>query len=115
MRDPSVEAACSEALSTFDGENFERLSLRRRVLVAIWGLEAEVNNGGFDQDYLNGAGDPGPLRARGVACDRSRQDGGDRGASQRPSSAPRALHRSVLCARSNERSWRRTEPIPGRS
>ena len=26
-------------------------------MVVIWGIEAEVNNGGFDQYYFNGAGD----------------------------------------------------------
>jgi hypothetical protein len=43
-------------LSRFNGENFECLAARDRVLVTIWGLEAEVNNGGFDQYYFNGAG-----------------------------------------------------------
>ena len=28
-----------------------------KVLVTIWGIEAEVNNGGFDQFYFNSAGD----------------------------------------------------------
>jgi hypothetical protein len=57
MRDPDVEAAFERALSRFDGNNFERLTTAEQVLVTIWGLEAEVNNGGFDQYYFNGAGD----------------------------------------------------------
>ena len=57
MREPDVEAAFENALSRFDGDNFDVLSLTDQVLVTIWGLEADVNNGGFDQYYFNGSGD----------------------------------------------------------
>jgi len=57
MREPDVEAAFEEALSRFDGDNFDRLTVADQVLVTIWGLEADVNNGGFDQYYFNGSGD----------------------------------------------------------
>lgn len=40
-----------------DGELFDALPERDRILIAIWGLEAEVNNGGFHQYYFNSAGD----------------------------------------------------------
>ena len=36
---------------------FEALSTPEKVFVAIWLLEADVNNGGFDQYYLNSSGD----------------------------------------------------------
>jgi hypothetical protein len=35
---------------------FEKLSAQEKVFQCIWGLEAEVNNGGFDQFYFNSAG-----------------------------------------------------------
>jgi hypothetical protein len=33
------------------------LTVPERVFVAVWTLEADVNNGGFDQYYLNSSGD----------------------------------------------------------
>ena len=50
-------AAFNAALGRFDGSNFDQLSETDQVLITIWGLEAEVNNGGFGQYYFNGAGD----------------------------------------------------------
>ena len=52
-------------------EPFESLSEPERVFVAIWTLEADVNNGGFDQYYGNSSGDhawfaPTALRAIGA-------------------------------------------------
>ena len=63
----AFEAACAR----FDGDNFEALDEVDQVLVTIWGLEAEVNNGGFDQFYFNGVGDlaffaPAALRLIGA-------------------------------------------------
>ena len=52
-----LDSAFASACERFDGQNFEQLSEMERVLVTIWGLEADVNNGGFDQYYFNGAGD----------------------------------------------------------
>jgi hypothetical protein len=45
------------ACALYDGHNFDRLDEVDRVLVTIWGLEADVNNGGFDQFYFNSSGD----------------------------------------------------------
>lgn len=36
---------------------YDKLSRPEKVFVCIWGLEGEVNNGGFDQYYFNSAGD----------------------------------------------------------
>ena len=52
-------------------EPFAELSEPERVFVAIWTLEADVNNGGFDQYFLNSSGDhawfaPRALRAIGA-------------------------------------------------
>ena len=52
-------------------EPFAELSEPERVFVAIWTLEADVNNGGFDQYYVNSRGDhgwfaPAALRAIGA-------------------------------------------------
>jgi hypothetical protein len=66
-----LDSRFEAALSKFDGGNFERLGEADKILVAIWGIEAEVNNGGFDQFYFNGAGDqaffaPQALKAIGA-------------------------------------------------
>ena len=50
---------------------YASLDKREKVFFAIWTLEAEVNNGGFDQFYFNSSGDvalevPGALRAIGA-------------------------------------------------
>lgn len=52
--DKEFERACSKP---HEGPAFDALSQRDKILIAIWGLEADVNNGGFDQYYFNGAGD----------------------------------------------------------
>lgn len=36
---------------------FEELSQPERVFLCVWELEAEVNNGGFDQYFSNSSGD----------------------------------------------------------
>jgi hypothetical protein len=50
----------------------EALSGAERVFLYVWNLEAEVNNGGFDQFYINSAGDyagvtPAALREIGAS------------------------------------------------
>ena len=35
---------------------YDKLSVPERVFVSVWELEAEVNNGGFQQYFLNGSG-----------------------------------------------------------
>lgn len=53
----SLDEAFSQACARFNGNNFAQLDDVDKVLVTIWGLEADVNNGGFDQYYFNGSGD----------------------------------------------------------
>jgi len=46
-----------EAISEkFEAQGFESLSPAEQVAYCIWWLEGEVNNGGFDQFFLNSAG-----------------------------------------------------------
>ena len=40
----------------FDAQGFDSLAPTERVVYCIWWLEAEVNNGGFDQFFFNSAG-----------------------------------------------------------
>jgi hypothetical protein len=35
----------------------DKLTTPEKVFVCVWGLEGEVNNGGFDQYYFNSSGD----------------------------------------------------------
>lgn len=39
---------------------FNGLDQKEQVFIAVWSLEAEVNNGGFDQYFDNSAGDTWP-------------------------------------------------------
>lgn len=52
--DAEFERACNKP---HQGVAFDALSPSDKILIAVWGLEADVNNGGFDQYYFNGAGD----------------------------------------------------------
>jgi hypothetical protein len=50
---------------------FDDLTVPEKTFVSVWTLEADVNNGGFDQYYFNSAGDyawyaPGALRRIGA-------------------------------------------------
>lgn len=50
---------------------YEKLTTPEKVFVCVWGLEGEVNNGGFDQYYFNSSGDhaldaEGSLKAIGA-------------------------------------------------
>lgn len=45
------------------GIPFSSLSPEERVFVAIWELEADVNNGGFHQYFFNSSGDTAPYAA----------------------------------------------------
>ncbi len=55
----SLDEAYDRALSRYDGtgESWDALSEQDRVLVTLWGLEADVNNGGFHQYFYNSSGD----------------------------------------------------------
>ena len=48
----AFEIACTK----FNGANFRELDEADQVLLTIWGLEGDVNNGGFDQYYFNSSG-----------------------------------------------------------
>ena len=52
--DAEFEAACGRP---HEGSAFDVLPQRDKILIAIWGPEADVNNGGFHQYYFNGSGD----------------------------------------------------------
>ena len=56
MSSQNLADAFEDACSRFSGDNFAALSRPDQVLVTIWGLEADVNNGGFDQYYFNDTG-----------------------------------------------------------
>ncbi len=48
----------SEAVfARYSKVGFSHLSKPEQVFVCVWSLEAEVNNGGFDQFYFNSSGD----------------------------------------------------------
>jgi hypothetical protein len=53
----TLTEAFRDACSHFTGASFNSLSMRDQILVTIWGLEGDVNNGGFDQYYFNSSGD----------------------------------------------------------
>jgi hypothetical protein len=52
-----LKQAFDTALRRAQAVAFADLAEEDRVLVAIWALEADVNNGGFDQYYFNSSGD----------------------------------------------------------
>lgn len=47
----------SDRLWPIANERFSDLSASERVFILVWEVEAEVNNGGFNQFFLNTAGD----------------------------------------------------------
>jgi hypothetical protein len=53
----SADTATQRALERLDASGFDSLTPREKTLATIWALEAEVNNGGFDQFFFNSAGD----------------------------------------------------------
>ena len=52
-----IESLTDTALKKLWDAGFSTLDARDQLLVTIWGLEADVNNGGFDQYYGNSYGD----------------------------------------------------------
>ena len=52
-----IESLTDAALKKLWDHGIKALDARDQLLVTIWGLEAEVNNGGFDQYYFNSYGD----------------------------------------------------------
>ena len=69
----ALDEAFNAALAGFHGgRDFADLCARDQLLVCIWGVEADVNNGGFDQFFFNSYGGLGPaasaaLRAIGAS------------------------------------------------
>jgi len=66
-----TERVIQSALERLDNVGFDELEESEKVLSTIWAMEAEVNNGGFDQFFFNSAGDlafygPKALRAIGA-------------------------------------------------
>jgi hypothetical protein len=53
----SLDEACDRALSRYFDNGFNALTTDEQLLVVIWGLEPDVNNGGFHQYYFNSYGD----------------------------------------------------------
>lgn len=53
----NLNAAYDAALQRLDIAGFDGLSEPDRVLATLWRLEADVNNGGFDQYFFNSSGD----------------------------------------------------------
>ena len=67
----TLSQAFNGAMGRYDGKNFVSLCENDQILVTIWGLETDVNNGGFDQYYQNSAGNqacyaPAALRKIGA-------------------------------------------------
>jgi hypothetical protein len=66
-----IDSLTDTALQKLWKDGFGALNKREQLLVIIWGLEADVNNGGFDQYYFNSYGDqakicPSALRLIGA-------------------------------------------------
>lgn len=52
-----IEQAFEISLLQLEKHGFECIREPERVMATIWAVEAEVNNGGFDQLFYNSAGD----------------------------------------------------------
>jgi hypothetical protein len=53
----NTEQAFEKSLIPLEQKGFENIREPERVLATIWSIEAEVNNGGFNQFFYNSAGD----------------------------------------------------------
>jgi len=51
-----LDEAFDRACGQYNGSNFDQLDEVDKVLVTIWSLEGDVNNGGFDQYHINSSG-----------------------------------------------------------
>ncbi|MCT8860529.1 DMP19 family protein [Shewanella xiamenensis] len=45
----NIEQAFEQSLIELESKEFDAIREHERVLATIWAVEAEVNNGGFDQ------------------------------------------------------------------
>jgi hypothetical protein len=53
----NTEQAFEISLIALEEKGFDAIREPEKVLATIWSIEAEVNNGGFDQYFYNSAGD----------------------------------------------------------
>jgi len=53
----NLDQAFDLSLMELESKGFENIREPERVLATIWAVEAEVNNGGFNQFFYNAAGD----------------------------------------------------------
>ena len=53
----NIDQAFEYSLMNLDKLGFDGMREPERVLATIWAIEAEINNGGFDQLFYNTAGD----------------------------------------------------------
>lgn len=56
----SEEVELARLVGDIEQRPWAQLSKQERVVLAVWQLEAEVNNGGFDQYFRNSAGEHAP-------------------------------------------------------
>lgn len=56
----SEEGEFARLVGDIEQRPWTQLSKQERVILAVWQLEAEVNNGGFDQYFRNSAGEHAP-------------------------------------------------------
>lgn len=57
----SVDVDLGRVASDLEQRPWTKLSRQERIVLAVWQLEAEVNNGGFDQYFRNSAGEHAPF------------------------------------------------------
>jgi hypothetical protein len=56
----AMDAKIEEVMKTLSPKPEDALSHPQRTFLCVWWLEAEVNNGGFDQYFLNASGRHAP-------------------------------------------------------
>jgi hypothetical protein len=71
--DQELNFAVSDVLLPLSRAGFASLSPAEQAFVLIWDLEADVNNGGFNQYFFNSDFDPGvvPHALRAIGADRA--------------------------------------------
>lgn len=54
---PDLFKVSERVFNRYGKLGYDTLAQPEKVFVCVWGLEGEVNNGGFDQYYFNSSGD----------------------------------------------------------
>jgi hypothetical protein len=54
---PDLFKVCDFVFHRYAKLGYDKLTTPEKVFVCVWGLDGEVNNGGFDQYYFNSSGD----------------------------------------------------------